>query len=97
MSARLSGRLAAAGLAHEAHALAAREREARPLDGVQLAALPELEPDVQVLDFEHRRLAHAVSSRGGAGRMRKRPHREVADAQARVEDVLDRACRASSG
>ena len=33
------GRLAAAGLADEAHALAAREREARALHGVQLAAL----------------------------------------------------------
>ncbi len=43
-----AGRLAAAGLAHEAEPLAGVELEADALDGVQFTAARQLEPDMQV-------------------------------------------------
>ena len=84
-------RLAAPRLAHEAHALAAREREARALHRVQLAALPEVEPDVQILHLQHRRArSRLVLCARRRGPQPEAPHRDVAHAQARVERVLDR-------
>ena len=47
------GRLAASRLSHEAHPLAGSQLEADALDGVQLAAAGQVEPDVQVLGPEN--------------------------------------------
>ena len=81
-------RLPAARLAHQAQALAARERELGSLHRVELAARPRLEPDVQVLHLEHGRALMCRRPRSGAEP--EAPHRDVAHAQARVERVLDR-------
>ena len=64
-------RLAAAGLADEPEPLAVTELEAHALDGMELAAALELEPDVEVLDLEDR-LRHSESSLSSSGLTRKR-------------------------
>jgi hypothetical protein len=56
------GRLAAAGLAHQAHPLARTKLEADPLNGVQLAAAGQIEPDVEILRAEDGLDAHSLSS-----------------------------------
>ncbi len=62
--------LAAAGLPDEAEPLPLVQRKAHPLDGVQLAAVAEVEPDVQILELEQR--AHTASElRPTSGRRRK--------------------------
>ena len=90
ISARIVGRLAAAGLADEARAARPRRSSKRDaLDGVQLAAARQVEPDVEVLDLEQRRRSSA-SSFPRERPQPEAPHREVADAQPRVEGVLHR-------
>ena len=65
--------------------------EADALHGVQLAAAAEVEPDVQVLrPSSTGARAHASSRAADERAQAEAPHREVADAQARVERVLDR-------
>ena len=64
-------RLAAAGFADEPEPLAVAELEAHALDGMQLAAALELEPDVEILDLENG-LRHSESSLPSSGRTRKR-------------------------
>ena len=62
------GRLAAAGLAHEAEPLTGSERERDSLDRVQLALVWQVEPDVQVLDLEHVISRHPAALPGGGER-----------------------------
>src|SRR5204863_6160770 len=65
------GRLAAARLPDEPEALARLEREVHALDGVQLAAVLEVEPDVEVLDLQERGTHSASFPRPTRGRSRK--------------------------
>ena len=70
-------RLPAARLAHHAEPRSRVDREGHALDGMELPAVREVEPDVEVVDLEQRgsRLAAAPAARSGRSTRKRRTDR----------------------
>ena len=65
-------------------------REGHALDGVQLAAVRQVEPDVEVFDLQQRRVTLLMLGFRGRGSTRKRRTERWPDAQARIERFFER-------